>query len=404
MLKTVSSFGDSLGLIALLFVLIKVLQWAIIVLVPGQFDTSSHLLQDSTNLLHWDGVYLYDMMVNGIRWEHQYVFFPFYWRFCRWIKEAYPHVSPMTIPIIISNVCHFATCISVYFLTKRVFNTSSMYKGKADSLAKFTALLYVVSPSGVFLSNGYLESLCNFLSITLMLLREIGLDYRSFDNLKSNKAIKYTIAYFVLGTLLAINFGVRSNTALVGVLYLWDLIDFIWKNGNWRDSIIAIATGSQLAISILGFNIYNYYQFCPQRGEWCQWTVPLLFSYAQSKYWGVGFLKYWTPNNIPNFLFAAPLLVLCWFSHRYFIDVKPMRTIIPYVFMNNILALGSLLLWHTQIYNRISSFIPVTYWFVADILQLTRLEERKMAQWIIGYFIGWNLLQTGLFSAFLPPA
>lgn len=393
--------------IGLLFVIVKALQWAIITFVPGQFDTSSHLLlppSHSSNLIHWDGVYLYDMMTNGIKWEHQYVFFPFYWRFCRWLNGIYPQLSAMSIPIILSNVCHLATCVLVYLLSKRVFITSSLYKGKVESLATLSALLYVISPSGVFLSNGYLESVCNFLSISLMLLREIGLDYCSFDNLRTNKAIKCSMTYFVLGTLVAINFGIRSNTSLAGLLYTWDLYDFVWKNGNWRDSIIAIVTGSQLAISMVGFNIYNYYQFCPQRGEWCQWTLPLLFTYAQNHYWGVGFLKYWTLNNIPNFLFATPLLILCWFSHRYFIYVKPLRLLMPYVFINNILAIGSLFMWHTQIYNRISSFIPVTYWFVADILQLTRSNELKIGQWIVVYFIGWNLIQTGLFAAFLPPA
>ncbi|KAG8790825.1 ER membrane glycoprotein subunit of the GPI transamidase complex-like protein [Ceratobasidium sp. 428] len=43
---------------------------------------------------------------------------------------------------------------------------------------------------------------------------------------------------------------------------------------------------------------------------WCSARLPLIYSFAQSHYWDVGLWRYWTPSQIPNFLLAAPMLLL----------------------------------------------------------------------------------------------
>lgn len=43
---------------------------------------------------------------------------------------------------------------------------------------------------------------------------------------------------------------------------------------------------------------------------WCAWRMPSLYAYVQSAYWGVGALKYYHWKQIPNFLLAAPTLIL----------------------------------------------------------------------------------------------
>ena len=43
---------------------------------------------------------------------------------------------------------------------------------------------------------------------------------------------------------------------------------------------------------------------------WCAWRVPSLYAHVQSAYWDVGALRYYQWKQVPNFLLAAPALVL----------------------------------------------------------------------------------------------
>ncbi len=44
---------------------------------------------------------------------------------------------------------------------------------------------------------------------------------------------------------------------------------------------------------------------------WCQARpFPSLYSHIQGEYWGVGLLRYWRWRQLPNFLLAAPALLL----------------------------------------------------------------------------------------------
>ena len=45
--------------------------------------------------------------------------------------------------------------------------------------------------------------------------------------------------------------------------------------------------------------------------EWCHRPMPDLYAHVQSKYWGVGALRYYQWRQAPNFALAAPALGLC---------------------------------------------------------------------------------------------
>ncbi|KAF8595854.1 hypothetical protein BDV93DRAFT_528370 [Ceratobasidium sp. AG-I] len=52
---------------------------------------------------------------------------------------------------------------------------------------------------------------------------------------------------------------------------------------------------------------------------WCASRLPMIYGFVQSYYWDVGFLRYWTVAQIPNFIIAAPMLVLVGGSSAWFL-------------------------------------------------------------------------------------
>lgn len=68
------------------------------------------------------------------------------------------------------------------------------------------------------------------------------------------------------------------------------------------------AAGAAVAAPLAGFQYYGWLQHCGSQhaaaaaaGQlplWCSQRVPYLYGYVQSHYWGVGFLKYWQPQQV----------------------------------------------------------------------------------------------------------
>ncbi|CAK7895261.1 GPI mannosyltransferase 2 [[Candida] anglica] len=424
--------------ITALFFLVKIVQLTIVYCTPRQFDTSSHIILSSnidskfafihtassygipkvlaltfTDILDkfvvWDNVYFSDLFVNDIKFEHQYVFCPLWWRFVKYIGDHTKgdFYTVLFIGTIIANLCHYLSCIVLYFFTLETFARSKFFNHtNLVKLSERTSLLYVLSPAGIFLTTSCSESPCALLTFIGLYIREISLDYNSFDLINSKVSVRNPITYIISGIIFAISYGIRANSVLLGVLYLYDLYKFFIVNQNMKDSILSLIAGSNMFIAIVISTWFPYMVFCPNgRGEWCDSYFPSLFSYAQSHYWNNGFMKYWTPNNIPNFIFALPTIILTVFALQFYIVRYPFKNILPILFVNILLLIGGIFWWHTQILTRISSFLPLIYWYIASLgLLNVGQDEIKVYHWSVRYFIIWSLLQTGLFAAFLPPA
>lgn len=405
--------------IASVFGVVKVVQLLVIYWTPAPFDTSSQLLlsnyEDSRRLLvqlappaaralasHlvlildklvvWDAVYFTNLFVEDIRYEHQFVFCPLWWRAFHSLHTHF--YAALSISVLVSNILHLCNVYLVYFLTKRVFSTSFF----THDFAHHLAIAYILSPAAAFLTAPYSENACAFAALLGLYLREVSLRH----DFAGGYSIASYPAYLASGVLFLVSLGFRANALLLGTVFLYDLHAFL-KNKRHHNALASLVGGSILFVLFVISSLYPYTVFCGTETSppWCHQTIPSLFTYAQKHYWNNGFLHYWSPNNIPNFLFAMPSLVLSGVAARLFLVEFPVGRAVPTLLVNTLTAGGALLFWHVQIFTRIASLTPVVAWAVAA---LYTSRHRRSGTAALYFLIVWNVVQTSLFAAFLPPA
>jgi phosphatidylinositol glycan class V len=151
-----------------------------------------------------------------------------------------------------------------------------------------------------------------------------------------------------------------------------------------------------------------YWRFCPGP-VWCSSVPPNVYSYVQSHYWSNGLFSYWTINNLPNFLLAAPILLLTWRGVRFMHSSSQHLVLAPAALRASLLcrvltaqwafmALLCLLSMNVQVATRFLSALPPLYWFSAHSL----LHHPEQGLRILQFFLVYSVLGIGLFSTFLP--
>lgn len=344
----------------------------------------------------WDTVYFADQFTNGLTYEHQYVFCPLWWRLIKLIPVNGKAVFYLNVicATLLSNICHFGAAVVLYYYTYIVFSQARLFP--PQKMAELASLFFVLLPGAAFLTAPYSESIAALFSFTCLALREKALEFSmgAKYNTTSRKVL-----YLLSGVAAALSFGFRANCLLLGLIYIYDLF-----GRKTETPLLPLAAGLILGLAFLVSNIYNYVAIClsGDRGEWCSNRIPSLFAYAQGHYWNIGLFKYWTLNNIPNFIFGAPTIGLSAFSIKYFAKEYPVSRILPVSLVNAAFLTALLLSWHVQIVTRIHTFLPMMYWVAAGLW--THNDYPILKKVVFGYFIVWNVVQPALFAAFLPPA
>ncbi|CAI4056266.1 hypothetical protein SUVZ_02G1210 [Saccharomyces uvarum] len=429
--------------LTLYFVLFRSLQYLLVFLTPvRQFDTSTSLLLNElcsspneinsywnkyfwNKLLSWDAVFFIKNMTSKDgkpQFEHEYAFSQLWASLIRLVvknndKNIY-HV--LKVAVVMENALFYSSAIVLYFLTKRTFSQNQKQSRFAKSIAKKTSLLFFLTSAAGFLTSIYSEPLSFFLAFVGIWCREctISIPVSGQFDCPWRNWFSYSIISMTCFTLASLN---RSNCILLGIYFVFDLIE-LTKNRKFVKAICFPLLSGLLMFSALIYQQYYlpYKTFCPQRGEWCTSqllprlfiTKTSLYSYIQGHYWGVGFLRYWTLNNIPNFLLAIPNIIILTYSSIYFSKIYPSYNLKPLVWITRSLVVMVCLFAHVQILNRIASFLPLHLWYLADRLVKTsgpeQMENPKGDDKIVKFYIYWLAfwipLQTVLFAAFLPPA
>ncbi|NXQ34881.1 PIGV mannosyltransferase, partial [Alaudala cheleensis] len=285
-------------------------------------------------------------------------------------------------------------------------------------LAFLAALLFSVSPAGVFMAAAYSESAFACLAFSAMWRLErghsrlSGLLFSLASAARANGVLNAGFFLYSRGR----SFALRLQAAARGELPV-----------PWRQLLGLAASAALMCAGIfLPFALFQYYaylRFCsPGTGPaeavpeallemardkgyrvagtagdtppWCSQRLPLVYSYIQDTYWNVGFLRYFELRQIPNFLLALPVTLLCSWAAWTYVSTNPRHCLTlglerskseeggkardgfcgPAVFVYVVHATALLVFgffcMHVQVLTRfLGCSSPILYWFSAHLLQ-----------------------------------
>ncbi|KAM5350521.1 hypothetical protein ACJ41O_007026 [Fusarium nematophilum] len=314
------------------------------------------------------------------------------------------------VAIAVSHASHLIAVLSLYQLTVVICNDRK--------LAFLAAAVHILSPAGLFLSAPYAESAFSCLSFVGNLLFALGLKSGP-DSLRRNGAVVGAgLAYGISSTF-------RSNGLFGGILFAVEAVRGLLAlaDGFTFSKVLRLVApvvgGLLVAIGFVAPQAVAWMRYCTVEGEqrpWCSSLLPSIYTFVQDKYWDVGFLKYWTPNQIPLFLLAAPMLTILLKSGSEILlePSRCFRTMIPgagdefRLFVRTLAAVQVLLAvlaitnYHVQIISRLSSGYPVWYWWVASCFM--DKQRQGVGYGVVVFIAMYAAIQGGLFASFLPPA
>ncbi|RKP37479.1 hypothetical protein BJ085DRAFT_36695 [Dimargaris cristalligena] len=401
--------------------------------------------------VRWDAIYFVHLAEEGhYIYEQEHAFFPMLPMLMRFFATyvLFPlipalgyRITIILAGILVSNAAFVGSAVALYQLGCEVVGNTS--------LAYLAALCYCFTPSNVFMSAIYTESL--FALFSFVCLRLVA------------RRRYLTAAYFVFLSSLT-----RSNAITYCGFFLYDflvrplrrvrpqlswLVGYLW--GSFRAVFYCLVALSGLAL----FQVYGYQLYCTSPlvdRPWCHHRIPLMYNFVQSHYWNNGFLKYYELKQIPNFLFASPMVILSFAGiisyARYdwlrFLtvglwqgapsdliqrssgtttttpppspatrktEVSPYfrESLLPHVYLWLVMLLYTLLNMHVQIITRFFSSQPLVYWYSAHLFlqsDQTAASSRKgqrltgSATCLLYYYSLYGFIGVVLFSNFFPPA
>ncbi|KAH9500489.1 hypothetical protein Btru_072065 [Bulinus truncatus] len=299
-------------------------------------------------LQRWDAIYFTHIIQYGYTYENSVAFFP-----------LYPLVVASLAKVVSFGVLNFRICvllmgivlnIALFVVTSLLLYRLGKMVLKTDKIAFYASLLFCINPASIFMSAVYSEIMYTFFLIAALVAL----------NMK-----KKIISSFLLG----LSIFTRSN-GLAGIGFIvhnvinssinqfCEIKSASSKLSNLRTlrllaglmfkTVLEIIFYSSLcAIPFFIFQYYVYHLFCQEPPElpkhvidygrsqgykiagdepspWCNATIPLSYSYIQKHHWNVGFLKYYTFKQMPNFLLAFPVVLLSIRTCMFYFQLNPL--------------------------------------------------------------------------------
>lgn len=370
-----------------------------------------------TPFVRWDGVHFISIAIRGYVFENQFAFFPLLPLTARYSAlllynycglSSFVSFEPLVafLGILFTNVCHFLATLFLFKLTNLVF--------KSTKFAMITAIMFLFNPASIQLSAFYTEA-------PFALFTFVGLYYY------------YKESEFMAAIFWALASATRSNGIVLIGFFFYGLFNSIFYKKNLSISscllkVIKTVLYSAVSVSTLvGFQYYAYTIYCSMDNSsrpWCSARIPSIYSFVQKTYWNVGMFNYFTINQIPNFLVAMPMIIICstavflYFEsdHTRFLclgltERKNKRAkslqlfyddlVLPHIYLLCFMLSYNIFIAHVQIITRLFTFMPVVYWFMAHVIMNLSIKIQKTMLTYIGIY---GLLEICLFALNYPPA
>ena len=207
--------------------------------------------------------------------------------------------------IVLNILCLFLGCLALYSLTLSVLPVA-VKPNDRDHVATTACLVYGIwNPASVFFATNYSESLFAVLLLS-------GHTAFSQD--------KYWLALpcWMLGSWTRSN-GTISAVWLV-IYALGCICNYIRNRSNFvsmtTTAFICLGSAALIVLPVRHHDLNGYRAHCengsPIQPSWCQNESSSfsLYTWTQKHHWNVGLFHYYEFRQIPNFLLAAPILIL----------------------------------------------------------------------------------------------
>ena len=366
---------------------------------------------------------------------------------------------------------------------KLLDRTNSIHEQDCERISKMVACAFCLNPAGVFFTAAYSESIFAMLTFLGLAIAVRGRYYKYLRCVKRYQSILAMMWYSIpTNSLWALASYTRSNGVLCTSAW-WILVGIGTfccgiADSNRNSSRVYNCTITILYHLIMGFILFGPVLYHDKRGyeihcmqqsssapvpEWCDNADRFsLYAYVQRKHWNVGLFRYYELKQIPNFILAAPILVVSYWAVSSWIHTSLNRhnissigplprnisdgctwafsalsasaivcsgcrtdkinlatsaterntanlllgcTLLPYYAILFGFAVVGTFLAHVQISTRlICSSCPAFYWFIVMLYSQNKISACNVSiRWMICfYFVLYNLLGVIMHVNWLP--
>lgn len=266
-----------------------------------------------------------------------------------------------------------------------------------EALVGLSVLLFIVNASAPFTAAAYTESL--FACFSMVFIWGIGTTppRRPSSLQEASRMLLWACTFGVLAGI------VRSNGMMLAGFAVQRIIGHLIASvhrgkSSWKrlatSCLVLLLYALSAAVIVAPYVYLNYVGYATFCGEErrlssqppgsherhpdgsgaaeCPAHFLGFYGYLQKRYWGVYWFFYYTPNNIPNFILAAPLFLLTAISASQMWRGVPLATFLRVHVLeepNFAYLLAMLLLtltrMHVQVATRFVACCPALYWIFA---------------------------------------